>query len=342
MPYFVFCVRRLISLHVRRWAALAILFLLLMPMRIAKADIQELISLTVLAPPSFTEAMTELARHYSKRGRISIVVSYVNAAEQFESVSSGEPADIIITDDAGLMRQLKQKGVLDVYSQAALAYDQLVVMRRSLPGIMFEELPDIAARAQRGRHLEALDVTNPYKVDQQLPWRDASPMPVREEDTEEGFSDQLLAITSEAHRLYRIERFAQVRELLLMRPLYLADRGTALGNISRELMDALYLPVGRGIEYRADSRQLLATLEEEGGVAVLYYSDLQNHGVLDMVDKAALDVIPVASEGLYTAPVFWAGVVAGEYMEEARYFMQFLKSPEARAILDKYHLREKP
>ncbi len=83
-------------------------------------------SFTMLASASLTEAMTELTRRYAEKNNCAITVIYGAPDELAESIAAGDPADMVVMEQRGLMRKLQQQGLLDAGSQVAIASNRLV------------------------------------------------------------------------------------------------------------------------------------------------------------------------------------------------------------------------
>lgn len=107
------------------WVAVVLLFF---QNAYASTDIEDNpISLTVLASSSLTDVMGELTRAYSKNKGYSIGISFGAPADLLSLVEDGESADVFITDDAEGMLNLKQKGLVDVFTISNIAQNKLVL-----------------------------------------------------------------------------------------------------------------------------------------------------------------------------------------------------------------------
>ena len=85
-------------------------------------------SIIVLVSTSMTEVMSMLAREYAKQSDITVSVTFRSSEELAQSIESGDPADVFISEDANRMTTLKQQGVLDVYSISELARNTIVLV----------------------------------------------------------------------------------------------------------------------------------------------------------------------------------------------------------------------
>jgi molybdate transport system substrate-binding protein len=92
----------------------------------AYADIRGLPSITVLADPSMTNALTDLIRVYSRDHNISVTAEYGATEELVEDIEEGSSADVFISANTDAITKLKQQGVIDVYSFSNLVEDRLV------------------------------------------------------------------------------------------------------------------------------------------------------------------------------------------------------------------------
>lgn len=93
----------------------------------AKADIRGLPTVNVMAVSSLSQVMTEIVQRYAKHTGNTVSITFGNTAELLEQVIEGEEADIFISDYGESIKQLKQLGLIDVYSVTNLAKDRLVL-----------------------------------------------------------------------------------------------------------------------------------------------------------------------------------------------------------------------
>jgi molybdate transport system substrate-binding protein len=84
--------------------------------------------LIVLASSSLTEAIHDIIKKFSIDNNISVSASFGSSNELAADIESGEPANIIISEDAARMRDLQRKGVLNVFSLTTLAEDRLALV----------------------------------------------------------------------------------------------------------------------------------------------------------------------------------------------------------------------
>ncbi|MCB0375996.1 MAG: molybdate ABC transporter substrate-binding protein [Sinomicrobium sp.] len=94
----------------------------------AQADFRGLPQITVLAASSLSGPMTKLIRLYSRQYNVTVTASYDAASEQANKIHTGESADVFISSHPQWMSELKQKGVVDVYSIMNLVQNDLVLV----------------------------------------------------------------------------------------------------------------------------------------------------------------------------------------------------------------------
>ncbi len=94
----------------------------------ASADIRGLPNLTVLASSSMTAPLTEIIRIYSREKNITVTASYNSTSEQAWHIEEGESADVFISSHPYWMAELKQMGLIDVYSLTNLVKNKLVLI----------------------------------------------------------------------------------------------------------------------------------------------------------------------------------------------------------------------
>jgi molybdate transport system substrate-binding protein len=72
--------------------------------------------------------MTELARIYSRQANITVTASYDATPEQTRKIEEGASADVVITSHPKWLTDLKQQGLIDVYSITNLVQDRLALI----------------------------------------------------------------------------------------------------------------------------------------------------------------------------------------------------------------------
>lgn len=81
-----------------------------------------------MADSSMSIAMSELARDYAKRANVVVNTSFAASGAQQAQISEGGAADILITPKQQWIDELKTQGLLDVYSQTAVAKNRLALV----------------------------------------------------------------------------------------------------------------------------------------------------------------------------------------------------------------------
>ncbi len=85
-------------------------------------------SLIVLAPSSMTSALQEVLSKFGRRENISVSASFGSTYELADQIEQGEPANIYISESPEKIKDLQQKGLLNVFSITNLASDRLVLI----------------------------------------------------------------------------------------------------------------------------------------------------------------------------------------------------------------------
>jgi ABC-type molybdate transport system substrate-binding protein len=287
----------------------------------AVASPRDLPSLTVAAPSSLTEVVSDLARGYSARAAVSVLGVFGRSEQQEARIKAGEQIDIIITQDPLLIESLKRQGFLDLSSQTPLFRDALVVVAP----LGVADLPQVKepqARQARSIPLNAAPELQPLHASRST------------------LVEEALLLAEEARRQKLLHQYGDVRGLLLHRPLIMGDPATThIGMLSASLSRALLLPDFNdgGVVRAQSSREILLQLEAEPSVAIAYRSDAMNLGFNNAESGYQLSAI---DQKLYDAPRFEAFVVAGEHMDRARDFIAYLKTPRARKFFMQRHFEE--
>lgn len=81
----------------------------------------------IVTNPYMTQLMHELTDDFSKQYNLSVSVVLENIDQSIEKIIEGEPANIIITEDQEAIENLKQKGLINVFSVSNLAENRLVL-----------------------------------------------------------------------------------------------------------------------------------------------------------------------------------------------------------------------
>ncbi len=105
-------------------AAITTLFLFASNVAIA-ASIK---NLTILAEPNMVTALTKIARIYSQKNSVIVSISFASSSDLINDIDAGEPADIFISAHKDWINNLKQKGLVDIYSINHVASDGLALV----------------------------------------------------------------------------------------------------------------------------------------------------------------------------------------------------------------------
>lgn len=95
---------------------------------VVKADLSGLPNVTIFATSSFTYPLVEISRLYSSKNNMSISVSFDSTAEQVRKILEGDQADIFISSHPRWMNELKQNGLIDVFSLTNIAHNRLALV----------------------------------------------------------------------------------------------------------------------------------------------------------------------------------------------------------------------
>lgn len=95
--------------------------------RVAAQAPQRKPQVTVLASPELQEPVTLLTRSFSREQHVTVTAYFLPASEYLRPLSEGKNADLVIFNTQDTARQLKQRGLLDVYSLTNLVKDEVVL-----------------------------------------------------------------------------------------------------------------------------------------------------------------------------------------------------------------------
>lgn len=95
------------------------------------ANSAQIKNLTILAEPNMVTALTKIARIYSQKNSVIASISFASSADLINDIDAGEPADIFISAHKDWINNLKQKGLVDIYSISHIASDGLVLVTSS-------------------------------------------------------------------------------------------------------------------------------------------------------------------------------------------------------------------
>lgn len=83
---------------------------------------------TVLAAASLKNALDEVARHYSQRETVRIVLSYAGSPALARQIENGAPADIFISADLDWMDYVEKRGMVRPGSRVNLLRNDIVLI----------------------------------------------------------------------------------------------------------------------------------------------------------------------------------------------------------------------
>lgn len=108
-------------------------------------------NLTVIAEPNMMVAMTKIAREFSKMTNSVVAVNFTVSQDIVDDIDSGEPIDVLVSDNSELIDSLKHRGVVDVHSAGYIAGDRLVLVANHEGDFLFSDIkkmPSIEASLQ--------------------------------------------------------------------------------------------------------------------------------------------------------------------------------------------------
>jgi ABC-type molybdate transport system substrate-binding protein len=96
-------------------------YLLLLLLSLISQSAWALPTVTVMADSNVSIAIAEIARRYSRDRDVIVNVSFSSAETQEMQITEGGAADILITPNQAWIDELKNQGLIDIYSQALVA-----------------------------------------------------------------------------------------------------------------------------------------------------------------------------------------------------------------------------
>ncbi len=310
----------------RRQSILWLLILcctLLVPLA-PRAEFRELPTITVLAPRELALPMAHMVREFTRVYQVSVIMVYGDTPRQFEDIREGEAADVFITDDAEVMQQLKNTGLIDVYALARLMQNPLWLVQSTS-----DASPD--ALPESGACVSARDPLAQHQAGhtESLPWLSGDSAGSERDNT---LVTRALQFSARESTKRLVRRHGPFRQWLLCRPFVTISEAYIGGRIMRRISQSLQLPApssGAGITiektYSAVSQALAA---QPRSVGVLPESWLASGQA-----GHALRPIMAFPASLYDVPVYHALVIAGENMQPARLFLEYLKKESVQTIL---------
>lgn len=242
------------------------LILCLLPMNAMAQDVPGLPSIVVMADSNLSLPLAEIARNYSREHQVAIALALSSQQDSTAQIAEGNTADVLITARPAWLEMLKQQGLVDIYSEAAVASDQLALVG---------QLP------------------TPIKLSHTLP------------------TPQIITA------MHGEPLFA------LGNPEYISEGAAARDALRKLGADADLEPYTVYLK----SRKEIYDIVRSGGFAIIRAADAQMHGL------NVLDYIPDTS---HTPIAYKAVVLAGDKMDLARTFLDYLKSRDAQVIFFAY------
>lgn len=226
-------------------------------------------SITILASSSLTDVLAEISRVYSKKSGISVSASYNSPSDLAHEIETGETADVFISEHELKMKDLKQQGLLDVFSVVDIVSNRLVLVA---------------------------------PLDNGLSRRYTKPGDIKKVLDE--FSGPEFVIGD--------------------------PDSTPIGILTRAAIEKIgkWKRVEPYLVRASDSRTAAYLIAQGKRVGVVYYSDA-------FKDKQIRIISDFPAE-LHDKIIYQAAVVAGENMEPARKFIEFIKGDQARKIFEKH------
>lgn len=225
--------------------------------------------ITVLASSNLTLALTNIIRAYTRLHPVSITASFDATAEQASKIAQGGSADLFVSSHPHWINELKQQGLVDVYSITNLVHNRLVIAK---------------------------------PVDHSLT------LPA--------------SIQSDVEAL----EFVRKRTTLVVG----YPETTSLGMGTRGVLEKMIIPGSdRSVWERINpmsakafsAENALYLVAKGNNVGILFHADAYRNG--------EVQILRVLEASAHESMTVQAAVVAGEHMQEARDFLEFLKTPEA-------------
>lgn len=144
-------------------AALLTFWLLAFPVAADDFSVEKT-SITVLAPTNLATQLSRMIRLYTASTGITVSAQYASSSELAQRITDGEPADLFISADREWLTYVRQRGLTDVFSEAKLFSDRLVLASATaaLTQPVFRSEQDIAAYMENPLHVaEAVHYPDP-------------------------------------------------------------------------------------------------------------------------------------------------------------------------------------
>ena len=106
---------------------LLLLSLVVSPTAYAAPMADEIRTISVIADSSLALPVTKIIQQYSTDKHQAVVASYVPVNQQEEAVLEGVGYDVLITARPKILEELKQQGLVDIYTESEVAKNRLVL-----------------------------------------------------------------------------------------------------------------------------------------------------------------------------------------------------------------------
>ncbi len=252
------------------------------------ADIRDLPTLNVLAPPALAEMIARSTRAYAQRQEMTLNLVILPEKDVLDYLQRGESADVLLTMEPETLTQLRYQGMLDFSSIRTLA-----------------------------KHPVLLVSGTPFTLqDSQIDPQEAQQLPAA------------------------LKPHALLRQRLRMRPLYIGHPQHSMSGV-RALQWMRHLQLSshwRDEEAIGPSQHQPMIALKTGRDALQMIRGQRGQALALAADVYALQTqpatlfiwgsLPLKTEDI---PLVQGAVVAGDHMEPARAFLQYLASQEARS-----------
>lgn len=105
-----------------------LLCFLLLPHPTKAEEMRGPATVSVLAASSLTNVLSELSSIYTRKRGVAVSISFDSSDKLATQIVEGEAADIFISAHTKWMSDLKQRGLIDIFSLANLARNSLVLV----------------------------------------------------------------------------------------------------------------------------------------------------------------------------------------------------------------------
>jgi molybdate transport system substrate-binding protein len=247
-----------------KFHAVIVAFALLMCAYGARAQ-ESIPSIVIIADSNLGLTLSRVVRAYATERRTAVALSLTDSEAASSEIAEGANGDVLITAREGWLAELKQQGLVDIYSETLLADDRLALVGPA----SFKEAVDVSKHFPTGRVLLS-----------------AGPDP-----------------------LFVVGYPGELPE----------------GSPSRELMNKLGAAADMEpyTVYLKDRKQMRSSIQQDGAFGLMLATDAAAH---------SMNTLGVFPNTLHKPVRYRAVVLAGEQMDEARKFIEFLKTPAAQKL----------